>query len=601
MRITEADISVVIPVRNGTPVLARAFNSIRSISTQIEIVLVENGSSDTTFALCNQLADVNTQVHKSEVSGVSNARNMGIATAGGKVITLLDADDEMLKERIDYITSREWQETDFVIGTMKSVESESTNFPIEIVEAISKGLPMYAGIAVAFTKKGFIKTGGFDADLTHGEDLDLIMRAKSRGFQTIYTETPFLIRHFHTENVSLDRTALVSGMFSALRANIENSRSKKSSIKILHVMPNYFPHNGGIETLMSQYFELQADNHRFSHSIIALRREDDPSAQLTKGLDSIDEVSISRIEIKTSLIKFSLSVMKQLREIIRKRNPDLIHLHAIHELSIFTLKLAEDLGIPVIVHFHGSLLGNDYKLLKPVVPIMKYVLGVSEATKESLRDFLPNNVSVHMIPNGIKDYRNLPRLNQKSIEPLFVVAGRIESEKGFDLAIKAFALIKKDIGSAKLVVLGDGSQLENLSYLARALGIADSIEFIGSIPNEEVIKCIDESWIVLVPSRDIEGFGIIAIEAALREVPVVATAVGGLTETIEDGKSGFLVSPESPQAIANKVLELLSNSDQLPKIGAYARRRALELYGIEKFAAKLEEYYLEVYEREVKP
>ena len=84
-------------------------------------------------------------------------------------------------------------------------------------------------------------------------------------------------------------------------------------------------------------------------------------------------------------------------------------------------------------------------------------------------------------------------------------------------------------------------------------------------------------------------------------MPVVATAVGGLTETIEDGKSGFLVSPESPQAIANKVLELLSNSDQLPKIGAYARRRALELYGIEKFAAKLEEYYLEVYEREVKP
>ena len=601
MRITEADISVVIPVRNGTPVLARAFNSIRSISTQIEIVLVENGSSDTTFALCNQLADVNTQVHKSEVSGVSNARNMGIATAGGKVITLLDADDEMLKERIDYITSREWQETDFVIGTMKSVESESTNFPIEIVEAISKGLPMYAGIAVAFTKKGFIKTGGFDADLTHGEDLDLIMRAKSRGFQTTYTETPFLIRHFHNENVSLDRTALVSGMFSALRANIENSRSKKSSIKILHVMPNYFPHNGGIETLMSQYFELQADDHKFSHSIITLKREHDLSAQATRGVDSIEEIVISHPEILKNVVKSTLLIMKQLRTIIDKERPQIIHLHGIHELSTFTLKFARDLQIPAIFHFHGNLTEKDFKIVKPVIPLMKEVLAVSQATRISLSNFFPIDLSIQMIPNGVTDQKNLRQSHQRSADPTFLVAGRVEPEKGFDLAVEAFALIKREFLGAKLVVLGNGSQLKELAELARRLGVAESIEFKGTVANEEVIKCIDESWIVLVPSREIEGFGIIAIEAALREVPVVATAVGGLIETIEDGKSGFLVSPESPQAIANKVLELLSNSDQLPKIGAYARRRALELYGIEKFAAKLEEYYLEVYEREVKP
>ena len=135
-------------------------------------------------------------------------------------------------------------------------------------------------------------------------------------------------------------------------------------------------------------------------------------------------------------------------------------------------------------------------------------------------------------------------------------------------------------------------------FLAKKLGVADSVEFIGSIPNEEVIKYIDKSWIVLVPSRDVEGFGIIAIEAALREVPVIASAVGGLIETIEDGKSGFLVPSESPPEIAKKVVQLLRDSDQLVKIGAYSRNRALELYGIEKFANNLEEYYFSVINEE---
>ena len=90
MRITEAEISVVIPVKNGILFLERAFNSIRSISQQIQIVLVENGSTDGTLSLCNRLADSNTQVIHLETSGVSNARNIGIAAANGSVISLLE-------------------------------------------------------------------------------------------------------------------------------------------------------------------------------------------------------------------------------------------------------------------------------------------------------------------------------------------------------------------------------------------------------------------------------------------------------------------------------------------------------------------------------
>ena len=596
MRITQEEISVIIPVRNGTPVLARAFNSIRSISKQIEIVIIENGSSDETLALANNFADSRTQVIHLETPGVSNARNVGIATATGSVVTLLDADDEMLKDRIDLIVSREWNDTDLIIGTMKHVDSEEANFPPEIKIAISKGLPMYGGTPIAFLKKGLVKIGGFDTKINYGEDLDFIMRAKSVGFQIIYTDTPFLIRHFHTENVSLNRPALLSGMFSALRKNIETNSDQNSSIKILHVMPNYFPHKGGIETLMSQYFDLQAENPKFTHSIITLRRQYDLNAQKTNGVNTVDEVVITWANLEENIVHTSLIILKQLREKIQKYKPQIIHLHEMHELSKFTLKLGRDLGIPVIFHFHGNLEEKDHRILKPVAPIMKNVLSVSEATRKLLADLLPSGVLIHMIPNGVKDQGNIPRSGIKSTEPLLLLVGRAEREKGFDLAIEAVAIIKREIPDVKLLVLGNGAQLKELAVLAEELGIADSVQFKGSVANEKVIEYLDESWIVLVPSR-VEGFSITAVEAALREVPVIASSVGGLIETIEDGKSGFLVPPESPEFIAKKVVELIKNRKLRDDVGRYSRARALELYGIERFAEELEDYYLKIYER----
>jgi glycosyltransferase involved in cell wall biosynthesis/GT2 family glycosyltransferase len=601
MRVTEAEISVVIPVKNGFDFLERAFNSIRSISKKVEIVLVENGSSDKTLELCHSLADSNTQVIHLDTSGVSNARNVGIAAANRNVITLLDADDEMLRDRMDYIITREWHENDLVIGTMQYLAVEESKFPPEIKRAISSGLPMYAANALTFTKKGFDNIGGFDTKLSHGEDLDLILKAKHRGLNAIYTERPFLIRHFHTQNATLDRPELISGMFSALRANIKNSESKTTNLRILHVMPKYVPHKGGIETLMSQYFDLTAENQSLSHSIITLRHEHDLSAELTRGVSTIDEIIITRAGIQESILHTTLLVIKQLREIIVKRDPHLIHLHAMHELSTFTLKVAQDLGISVIFHFHGNLISNNFKILKPAVPLMKYVLGVSEATRISLAKFLPPEVLIHTITNGVKDQTVIPNLDQKSKDPTILIAGRVEPEKGFDIAIQSFVLIKAAFPEAKLIVLGNGTQFKDLVTLAKELGVSESVHFAGAVTNEEVIKQLDKSWIALVPSREIEGFGIIAVEAALRKVPVIASAVGGLIETVEDGKSGYLVPPESPLAIAEKAIEILTDIDELERIGVYARARALKLFGIVEFAEELDEYYFEIYERELKP
>lgn len=221
MHFTTQDLSAVIPVKDGKAFLERAFRSIRSISNDIEIIFVENGSSDTSLQECERLADANTRVLHLTEPGVSRARNHGIDAARGKLITILDADDEMLANRIRFIEQRKWKDTDFVIGSMQLVESEESIYPKEIQVALSRGLPLYAGSALIFTKVGFIQLGGYSENFSHAQDMDLILRAKSLGFTHIYSDEPFLIRHFHSSNVSLNRTASALGLFSALRENVK--------------------------------------------------------------------------------------------------------------------------------------------------------------------------------------------------------------------------------------------------------------------------------------------------------------------------------------------------------------------------------------------
>jgi glycosyltransferase involved in cell wall biosynthesis len=196
-----------------------------------------------------------------------------------------------------------------------------------------------------------------------------------------------------------------------------------------------------------------------------------------------------------------------------------------------------------------------------------------------------------VLVNGVEDLLGRPPARSKNSENQILIVGRIEHEKGFDVALRAFGLILQELPSFRLVVIGSGSQLQSLKILGRQLGIMSSIDFLGDLRNEEVIQKMDQSNIVLVPSRAIEGFGIVAIEAALREVVVIASDIGGLSYTVEDKKSGFLVPADDPIAIAEKVKEILKDPDSLEKIRKYARMRALDLFSMDRFKMNLESYY----------
>ncbi len=362
-------------------------------------------------------------------------------------------------------------------------------------------------------------------------------------------------------------------------------------IKILHILPNYYPRLGGIETLMSQYFKMNAGDSQFEHSILTLKRKNQRSSEGTLGVAEIDEIDIPDLQDSPEILLPTLRVISQLRSVVRKQNPAIIHLHAIHELSLFSVKIARELNIPLIFHFHGSVTELDIKVLKPILPFLQNILVVSEATRLSLLPYLSSEARVDVLVNGVEDLGGRLAIKEQTLEQKLLIVGRIEHEKGFDVAIKALGIILKEMPFVRLMIIGSGSKLHSLQLLSKRLRIQANIDILGPLKNEDVIRAIDDSIIVLVPSRAIEGFGIVAIEAALREVVVIASDIGGLSHTVEHGKSGFLVQAEDPMAIAVKVTELLKDRNSLDKIGKYARIRALDLFTMDKFKGSLEFYY----------
>jgi glycosyltransferase involved in cell wall biosynthesis len=195
-------------------------------------------------------------------------------------------------------------------------------------------------------------------------------------------------------------------------------------------------------------------------------------------------------------------------------------------------------------------------------------------------------------PSGAAEHR--PRRHR------ILSVGRLVPRKGVDLVIRALPLLREagfdDVellivgGGAGAAVLGADPEARRLDELARVLGVQEQVTFRGQMPREDMPGIL-RSADAVVCTPWYEPFGIVPLEAMACGVPVVAAAVGGLTDTVVDRATGLHVPPRDPAAIARAVGELLASRELRQELGRAGQQRARSRYSWDRVAAETEKAY----------
>jgi phosphatidylinositol alpha-1,6-mannosyltransferase len=177
--------------------------------------------------------------------------------------------------------------------------------------------------------------------------------------------------------------------------------------------------------------------------------------------------------------------------------------------------------------------------------------------------------------------------------PIVVCVSRLVKRKGQDMLVRALPLIQQRVPDAVVLIVGDGPMREELAHLARSLGVAADVVFAGAHPWAELPPFFAAGDVFCMPSRtrkagfEVEGLGIVYLEASATGLPVVAGASGGAPDTVRQGETGFVVDGTSPTSIAARVGDLLLDAGLRERLGKAGRSWVEEHWGWELMGQRL--------------
>lgn len=273
----------------------------------------------------------------------------------------------------------------------------------------------------------------------------------------------------------------------------------------------------------------------------------------------------------------------------RSKRFDLVHAH-FGPGSVYGLSYAMRHDLPLVVTFHGYdvpvLMGTD--VYKPEYwryglawHILKRRIDRFLAASLDLRNLLlklgapPERVHLYHLGVDVPTYSREP-VARDHVEVLMI--GRFVEKKGHAYALRAFAQVARTGAPVRLVFLGDGGREASIRALAAELGVADRVEFAGSVPHREVARRLAQTDIVIAPSvtaanGDRESGILVLKEAGASSLPVIGTYHGGLPEIIDDAETGFLVPERDVEALADRLARLVADPALRTRMGQAGRRK----------------------------
>ncbi len=302
---------------------------------------------------------------------------------------------------------------------------------------------------------------------------------------------------------------------------------------------------------------------------------------------------------------YTLALATKMAEVAAHARLDLFHVHyalphAISAILAREMSVGNGLRLKVVTTLHGTditIVGQDRSYL----PITRYGIEKSDAVtavSRYLRDVTLREFGIRRKVEVIGNFVDSDLFRPGEASPyaqafcregecVLVHVSNFRAVKRVGDVLAIFDRVRRQV-PARLLLIGDGPDRSMAERLASKGGFEDRTIFLGNVPSIETILPVGK--IFLLPS-DAESFGLAALEAMACGLPVIGTAVGGLPEVVEDGRSGFLRPVGDVDGMAEAALSLLRDKEKLAAFSREARRRAVEEFPEEAAVARYRKLY----------
>jgi glycosyltransferase involved in cell wall biosynthesis len=389
---------------------------------------------------------------------------------------------------------------------------------------------------------------------------------------------------------------------------------------------------GGVDSGGQNVYVAETAKHlaRLGYEVdIFTRWEDSTMSKIVEWMPSVRVIHVNAGPVsiipKEELLPFMTDFTNEIVTLIQRENLDYTLIHAHFFMSaLVAAEIKKTLSIPFVVTFHA--LGHIRRIHQgasdhfPAERIDIETRIVKEADKiiaecpQDREDLLtyygaePSKIAV--VPCGFSAAEFSPVNKQEAREiigverdcQLLLQLGRMVPRKGVDTVVASMVYLKQLAPSSKLLIVGGETdspdisstpEIARLQKLAAEIGVLDRVIFAGR-KGRELLKYYYSAADLFITTPWYEPFGITPLESMACGTPVVGANVGGIKYSVADGKTGFLVPPRDPAALAAKVAFLLSNQDLLQRMSAKALARVNALFTWKKVANMLSSIYDEL-------
>lgn len=355
---------------------------------------------------------------------------------------------------------------------------------------------------------------------------------------------------------------------------------------------------GGAERMACE-IAMGLDPDRFERWFCATRRA--PTRLLD---DELRQAGVRYVSLNRTR-RFDLRAWWKLLRLLRKERIDVVHAHLFGSNAAGSV-LGRLARVPVVIA-HEHTWSFEGAPLRKVVDrqvvgrLADRIIAVSEADRRKMIEIerIPSD-RISVIPNGIPPLRHddadiRQELGIPADAPVVGVVAVVRPQKRLDRLVRAAALLRTEFPSLRVLVAGDGSPAEfhRVRALIEELGVGDVVVMLGERSDvSAILRALD----VGVLSSDFEGLPLAVIEYMAAGVPVVATAVGGLPELVDDGETGLLVRDLSPEGLAAAIATLLRDRVLARRLGERGREVQQERFSLAATVENVSRLYEELYE-----